>query len=112
MAVKRIKPLIAWSDITKPDGSKIKAGEKVTKSDVGEDWDNLIEAGVLRIDLYPKTKTGESPRNARLRIINEDIKKLTDSYVAPRGKLTDDSDDESLAESLGEEGTGDDRTSS
>ena len=60
------KTMYAWSPIN--NGKKvIKVGEAVTKADVGDDWDYLIEARAIRTDKYPETETGESPREYFLR---------------------------------------------
>lgn len=76
-----------WTDITVPDKVNkgafvtIPVGTEVTKSDVGDDWNDFRAAGVIRTTEYPKdVMSTESPRNAALRKANEALKKASEPY--------------------------------
>lgn len=76
-----------WTDITVPNSAvkgsfkKIPVGKEVSKSDVGDDWDGFLAAGVIRSTPYPKdVRTSESPRNAILRKANEEMKKASEPF--------------------------------
>lgn len=42
----------AWSPIRTGDGKTIEVGATVSKSAVGDDWDYLVETGVIRKQKY------------------------------------------------------------
>lgn len=90
--------LIAWAPITAPDKVTkgkwitIPVGAKVSRNDLPEgEFDNLVAAGVLRKKQYPKDiRSDESPRNAILRKVNEEIKTLSEPF---KHELDEDEDD-------------------
>jgi len=91
--------MYAWSSIivedkvTKNKFTRIPIGSKVTKSEVGADYDNLVACGVLRKQPYPKdVRTDESPRNAQLRKLNEEREKLEQSFTGH--ELDEEEDDD------------------
>lgn len=59
--------MYAWSPINKVDektgrvSADIKVGDSVSKSDVGDDWDYLVETGAIREQKYPPVDDGQSP---------------------------------------------------
>lgn len=73
----------AWSPIT-ADGKKFKIGDEVTKDDLPDDFDNLVASGVLRKQKYPSDiRSDESPRNAMLRKLNDEVKKVQEGFDNP-----------------------------
>ena len=74
----------AWSPI-EGDGIKFKVGDEVTKDSLGENtFSDLVACGVLRKQKYPEgVRSDESPRNAMLRKLNDEIKKVEDGFDNP-----------------------------
>jgi len=77
----------AWTNLTVPDKITkgafitIPVGKEVSKSDVGDDWNDFLAAGVIRSTPYPdNVLTSESPRNAILRQANEVMKKASEPF--------------------------------
>lgn len=79
----------AWSRIViagkQPNTTDmILPGDKVTRDMVGVDWSDLIAGGSIRTEPYPKDiRIDESPRNAKLRLVNETLKQMNNSFENP-----------------------------
>ena len=66
--------LYAWSDIVGPE-KPINAGDAVTAASVGGkgELDVLVAAGAVRAEQYPNCNMGESPNEAKLRMIRAQL---------------------------------------
>lgn len=102
MAIKS-KTYYAWSPIMIADTVRgsgfvtIPVGDKVTKAQVGElDWRSLISTGSIRPQPYPKTRTFESPNNAKLRAANEAMEAAQKPFMDDEDNDDDDDEDEGL----------------
>jgi hypothetical protein len=96
------KQWYAWTEITQKPTVTVKTGHRaaaptvkqgtvVTAPMLGldkEEWDDLVRKGAIRSRPFPKTKHGEAPKVALLRIAREELE------AASRGGNYDDPDDE------------------
>jgi hypothetical protein len=78
----------AWSRILA--GNKtINPGDVVTKSDIGDDFDLLVDGGSIRTVPYPEIKSTDSPREHYLREARRQLEAAQSGDFAALGESTD-----------------------
>lgn len=103
--LSKSKKYYVWSPITVADSvvkakiHQIPVGTEVKPSEFPKDWETLRESGAVRVTPYPENvRVSESPREAELRRINEEVKRLTSNFDYRHELEEDEADGEEIEE--------------